>query len=128
MRTVLLFCLLFVAFFFSASSLQSAEESPYARMSEFLHQDMYISFDPESSLMLGRAALVLPPEQELRLSFAGLQDVRIKITETGSGTGYQAPITQEVRPNSDNILLLPPTKQMRTLSMSWRVVAPPPQT
>lgn len=127
MRTVLLSCLLFVAFFFSAS-LQSAEaeESPFSRTSEFLHQDIYISFDPESSLMLGRSALVLPPERELRLSFAGLQNVQVKITETGSGAGYQAPVTQEVTPNSDNILLLAPTKQLRTLSMSWQVVAPSP--
>ena len=126
MRTFLLSCLLLITLVASAAQLRSAEEAPFSKASPFLRQNIRISFDPASSLMLGRATLMLPPQRELQLFFSDLQNVRIEITEAGRENNYPGNIPQNIVPNRDNTLVLGPAAQARTLSMSWQLTAPPP--
>ncbi|MCW5210703.1 hypothetical protein VU03_03035, partial [Desulfobulbus sp. N3] len=127
MPTFLLPCLLFMTFFLSSPSLlHCAEEAPASDAPEPLRQDIQVTFDLVSSEMQGKATLVLPPERELELSLSELEHVRIEISETGQGGIDEEPIPQEIAPNSDNTLTLPPAAQERTLSLSWQITAPPP--
>ncbi|CAK8725385.1 PDZ domain-containing protein [Candidatus Electrothrix laxa] len=117
MRIFQFSCFLFMTLFLSSPPLLCcAEEIPASDTPEPLHQDIYISFDLESSKMRGRATLILPPEKGLELSLNELEQIRIEITETG----------RKIAPNSDNTLTLAPAAQQRTLSLSWQITAPPP--
>ncbi|MGB5685617.1 MAG: ChaN family lipoprotein [Candidatus Electrothrix sp.] len=120
MRIFQLSCVVLMTLFLSSPSLlHCAEEAPASDAPEpleLLRQDIHIAFDLASSLMQGKATLVLPPERGLELSLNELEHVRIEITETG----------QEIAPNSDHTLTLDPATQERTLSLSWQITAPPP--
>ncbi|WPD22720.1 MAG: ChaN family lipoprotein [Candidatus Electrothrix scaldis] len=131
MRTLLLFCYLLIPLLFPFSlQAQGTEETPVSdTLPPPLHQDIHISFDLASSLMLGKSTLILPPERKLKLSLNELENVRIELIEaetTEPEENEQEPIPQEIAPNSDNTISLTPAAQERPLSLTWQVSAPAP--